>query len=49
MSPENRTYWFRAVSLWFLLMMAETLHGLWLSASEYWSGRSLLAVNATIA
>ena len=29
MSPENRTYWFRAVGLWFLLMMAETLHGLW--------------------
>ena|ERR1700687_984532 len=29
MSSENRTYWFRAVSLWFLLMMAETLHGLW--------------------
>jgi hypothetical protein len=28
-SPENRTYWFRAVGLWFLLMMAETLHGLW--------------------
>jgi hypothetical protein len=29
MSPENRIYWFRAVGLWFLLMMAETLHGLW--------------------
>jgi hypothetical protein len=29
MSPENRTCWFRAVGLWFLLMMAETLYGLW--------------------
>jgi hypothetical protein len=29
MLPENRTYWFRAVGLWFLLMIAETLHGLW--------------------
>ena len=29
MMSENRTYWFRAIALWFLLMMAETLHGLW--------------------
>jgi hypothetical protein len=29
MSEENRTYWLRALGLWFLLMMAETLHGLW--------------------
>ena len=26
---ENRAYWLRAVALWFLLMAAETLHGLW--------------------
>ena len=25
----NQAYWLRAVSLWFLLMAAETLHGLW--------------------
>jgi hypothetical protein len=29
MSPENRRYWLRAVGLWFLLMVAETLHGVW--------------------
>ena len=29
MSRENRSYWLRAVGLWFLLMVAETLHGLW--------------------
>jgi hypothetical protein len=29
MSREDRTYWLRAVGLWFLLMMAESLHGLW--------------------
>ena len=29
MSPENRSYWLRAVGLWFLLMVAETLHGVW--------------------
>ena len=29
MSRENRSYWLRAVALWFLLMVAETLHGLW--------------------
>jgi hypothetical protein len=26
---ENRAYWFRAVGLWFLLMIAESLHGAW--------------------
>ena len=29
MSCESRSYWPRAVGLWFLLMLAETLHGLW--------------------
>jgi hypothetical protein len=29
MISENRAYWLRAVALWFLLMAAETLHGLW--------------------
>ena len=29
MITENRVYWLRAVALWFLLMAAETLHGLW--------------------
>jgi hypothetical protein len=29
MMSENHTYWFRAIALWFLLMMAETLHALW--------------------
>ena len=29
MSSEHRIYWLRAIALWFLLMMAETLHGLW--------------------
>jgi hypothetical protein len=29
MCPENRSYWLRAVGLWFLLMVAETLHGMW--------------------
>jgi hypothetical protein len=29
MITENRAYWLRAVALWFLLMAAETLHGLW--------------------
>jgi hypothetical protein len=29
MSWESRSYWLRAVGLWFLLMLAETLHGLW--------------------
>jgi hypothetical protein len=29
MSPENHSYWLRALGLWFVLMMAETLHGLW--------------------
>jgi hypothetical protein len=29
MSWESRSYWFRVVGLWFLLMLAETLHGLW--------------------
>ena len=27
MSRENRAYWFRAVGLWFFVMMVETLHG----------------------
>jgi len=26
---ESRSYWLRAVALWFLLMLAETLHVLW--------------------
>jgi hypothetical protein len=29
MMSENHTYWFRAIALWFLLMLAETLHALW--------------------
>ena len=29
MMTENRTYWLRALALWFVLMTAETLHGLW--------------------
>ena len=29
MLTERSAYWLRAVGLWFLLMMAETLHGLW--------------------
>ena len=29
MSWESRSYWLRAVGLWFLLMLAETIHGLW--------------------
>ena len=29
MYGENRTCWFRALGLWFLLMIAETLQGLW--------------------
>ena len=29
MSWESRSYWLRAVGLWFLLMLSETLHGLW--------------------
>jgi hypothetical protein len=29
MLRENQVYWFRAVGLWFLLMTAETLQGLW--------------------
>ena len=41
MSPENRTYWFRAIGLWFLLMMAETLHGLWRAkVLAVWIGNS---------
>jgi hypothetical protein len=26
---ESISYWFRALALWFVLMTAETLHGLW--------------------
>ena len=29
MPGEDRSYWLRAVGLWCLLMVAETLHGLW--------------------
>jgi hypothetical protein len=29
MMTENTAYWFRALALWFVLMAAETLHGLW--------------------
>lgn len=29
MSREARTYWWRALALWIILMLAETLHGLW--------------------
>lgn len=29
MSREDRTYWLRALALWMILMLAETLHGLW--------------------
>lgn len=29
MMTENRAYWLRALALWFVLMTAETLHGLW--------------------
>ena len=29
MIRENQAYWLRAVGLWFLLMAAETLQGLW--------------------
>jgi len=29
MLRENQVYWLRAVGLWFLLMAAETLQGLW--------------------
>jgi hypothetical protein len=29
MIRENQAYWMRAVALWFLLMAAETLQGLW--------------------
>lgn len=29
MIRERQAYWLRAVGLWLLLMMAETLHGLW--------------------
>ncbi len=29
MLRENQAYWLRAVGLWFLLMAAETLQGLW--------------------
>ena len=29
MSREDRTYWFRALGLWIVLMLAETLQGLW--------------------
>jgi hypothetical protein len=29
MSWQSRNYWLRAFALWFLLMMAETLHGVW--------------------
>jgi len=28
-SREDRTYWFRALGLWIVLMLAETLQGLW--------------------
>jgi hypothetical protein len=29
MSREDRTYWFRALGLWVVLMLVETLQGLW--------------------
>jgi len=29
MYRENRAYWWRAIGLWFVLMAAETLNGLW--------------------
>jgi len=29
MIREQQAYWLRAVGLWFLLMVAETLQGLW--------------------
>lgn len=29
MNRENRAYWWRAIGLWFVLMAAETLNGLW--------------------
>lgn len=29
MNRENRTYWWRAIGLWFVLMAAETMNGLW--------------------
>ena len=29
MSREDRTYWLRALALWMILMLAETLQGLW--------------------
>lgn len=33
MNRENRAYWWRAIGLWFVLMAAETMNGLW-SAKE---------------
>jgi hypothetical protein len=29
MNREDRAYWWRAIGLWFVLMAAETLNGLW--------------------
>jgi hypothetical protein len=39
MSWESRSYWLRAVGLWFFLMLAETLHGLWrVKVLDLWTG-----------
>jgi hypothetical protein len=39
MSWESRSYWVRAVGLWLLLMLAETLHGLWrVKVLDLWIG-----------
>jgi hypothetical protein len=36
---ESRSYWLRAVGLWFLLVLAETLHGLWrVKVLDLWIG-----------